>query len=309
MAFVAAIGAAIGYGLVRGYGHVNETPVARLVVPGAICGGVLLAMIWFPFALGAHEKDRRRLAVFAMLEKVTPYESTVAEGIVLNFLRKCITADGHTGFVRIISIAGECSLTMREARAATAALVWRGIVEKRPGAQSMGYSDDDAGVRLAKGGMGGARRPGGPSQRASGEIHHYGDVIVSGSKYNSTITSSTVGAVAVGDHAVATGTVNIHQGALTQAQHLEHIKAAKKALVDDEERLDAAVHEALARFLKLAGEVKVEPKAIDEVQDELEGILDRVWTERKALPQGLEVAKALAKSPAMDGVTKKLLGT
>jgi hypothetical protein len=131
-----------------------------------------------------------------------------------------------------------------------------------------------------------------------------------GPSFVTNITGSTIGAVATGDHAIATGTVNLHQGPLTQAQHLEHIKAAKKALADDEERLDASIVEALEKFLKSAREVKVEEKPMGEVQAEMEGILDRVWAEHqgKALPQGLKVTQTLAQSPAMAGVTKKLGG-
>ena len=145
--------------------------------------------------------------------------------------------------------------------------------------------------------------------RVIGQSHHHGDVHM-GSTFTTTITGSTVGAIATGDGAVATGTVTVHQGALTQAQHLEHIKAAKKALADDEEHLEARIYEALEQFLKSARDVKVESRAIGQVQAEMEEILDRVWAQQsaKALPKGLKVVEALAKSPAMIEVTKKLVG-
>lgn len=131
-----------------------------------------------------------------------------------------------------------------------------------------------------------------------------------GSTFTTTITGSTVGAIATGDGSVATGTVTVHQGPLTQAQHLEHIATAKKALADDETRLDASVVEALERFLKQARAVKVEARDLSELQREMHGILDQVWAEQTAtaLPKGLKVTEALAQSPAMAGVAKNLLG-
>lgn len=144
--------------------------------------------------------------------------------------------------------------------------------------------------------------------RPEGSATHQGEVHV-GSKFITNITGATIGAIATGDHAVATGHVTIHHGPLTQAQHLENIKAAKKALADDEERLVAADYEALEKFLKQAREVQVESRELGEVQAELEAILDRAWAEYsgKALPQGLKVTQALAQNPAMVGVMKKLL--
>lgn len=144
---------------------------------------------------------------------------------------------------------------------------------------------------------------------AAVNLHHYGHVHM-GSTFTTNITSSTVGAIATGDHAIAAGHVTVHHEALTQAQHHEHIKTAKKALADDEEQLAPAVYDALEKFLKQAREVQVESRSLDEVRAEMDGILDRVWADRhgNALPPGLKVTEALTKSPAMVGAAKKLLG-
>ena len=138
--------------------------------------------------------------------------------------------------------------------------------------------------------------------------------INTGDIYRTQIDNSTVGALAVGAQAHATGTVNLHQGPLTQAQHLEHIKAAKKALVDDEDRLEARVYQALEQFFKSARDVRVESREIAEVQTEMVGILNRVWAEqlgkpvqRNTVSSGLAIKLALEKSLAMVEVTKILL--
>lgn len=149
------------------------------------------------------------------------------------------------------------------------------------------------------------------AEPAAAVVHHHHGEVHMGSKFVTNISGSTVGAFAQGDHAVATGHVTIGAaGAPTQAQHQEHIKAAKKALADDEERLEAKVYEALEKFLKQAREVKVEARPVAEVQDEIQGILDRIWAEQttKTLPKGLNVTNAMAKSPVMSQATKKLIG-
>lgn len=145
--------------------------------------------------------------------------------------------------------------------------------------------------------------------------HHHGDVIMGGAKYTSNITGSTVGAVAVGKNATAHGTVNVHHGSPTQAQHVDNIKAAQKALVDDEDRLDDLVREALSQFLRLARDIQVEQRSLHEVQAKMKATLDDVWAQQVAkglrpqiLPKGLEVVGALAKSEAMGEVVKKLVG-
>jgi hypothetical protein len=153
------------------------------------------------------------------------------------------------------------------------------------------------------------------SHRDRAIVHHQGDIIM-GAKYSSHITGSTVGSVAVGDHATAVGTVSINSGPLTQDQHRTAIKKAQKALLDDEEQLDQLVYEALGQFLRLAREIQVEQKNLAEVQMKMKETLDEVWAENavkgmkpEILPKTLEVAKVLIESPAMAEVAKVLLGT
>jgi hypothetical protein len=146
--------------------------------------------------------------------------------------------------------------------------------------------------------------------------HHYGGVTMSDPKFSITNTNSTIGAQAVGDHATATGSVTIGaQGAPTQAQHLENIKSAKKALVDDEEQLGPLLHEALGQFLRMAREIQVDQKSLAETQAKMKETLDDVWAQEAAkglrsqvLPQGMKIVGELAKSPVMGVVVKALLG-
>jgi hypothetical protein len=148
---------------------------------------------------------------------------------------------------------------------------------------------------------------------AGGNLHHHG-VIIMGSSFNTSITGSTVGAIAVGDNSTASGTVT-HHGPMTQAQHEEYIKKAKKGLVEDEDQLDPLVHDALAQFLTLARKIQVEQQGLAETQAKMKAALDEVWAGQVAkgmkaqvLPKTLEVVKALMENPVMGEVTKKLVG-
>lgn len=152
----------------------------------------------------------------------------------------------------------------------------------------------------------------------STNVYHHGDVIM-GDKYKTTITGSTVGAFAQGDHAVATGHVTIGaSGSLTQEQHKTAISAAQTALVHDQdalERIDDRLYEALGQFLTLARKIQVEQQSLAEVQAQMKATLDEVWAQQEAkgmkpklLPKGLEVVEALAKSPITAEIAKKLLG-
>jgi len=121
--------------------------------------------------------------------------------------------------------------------------------------------------------------------------------------------------VAVGDHATATGTVHVHHGQVTQAQHEEHIRKAKKALVDDEGKLDELVHEAFTQFLTLARKIQVEQQSLADIQEKMKATLDEVWAAQTAkgmtpqvLPKTLEVVKALMENPVMGEVVKGLVG-
>jgi predicted HicB family RNase H-like nuclease len=135
-------------------------------------------------------------------------------------------------------------------------------------------------------------------------------------KYASHVTGSNVGAIAVGDQARAEGTVNVSTS-ITQAEHTAHIKAAQRALVNDQDaldRIDARLYEALGQFLRMAREIQVEQKSVAELQAKMKDTLDEVWAEQaarglrpKVLSKTLEVAKALAENPLMAEVAKKLL--
>jgi len=134
--------------------------------------------------------------------------------------------------------------------------------------------------------------------------------------FTTNITGSTIGAVAVGDHATVTGTV--HVGAtrsVTQTRHEEHIKKAKKALIEDEDRLDKLLYEVLWQFLILARKIQVEQQSLAETQAKMKATLDEVWAAQVAkgmrpevLPKTLEVVKALMENPVMGEVVKGLAG-
>jgi hypothetical protein len=140
-----------------------------------------------------------------------------------------------------------------------------------------------------------------------------GDLVMA--KYTSNVTGSNVGALAVGDHAHAQGTVNVDR--VSQVEHVDRVKAAQRALVNDQDALDqidTRLYEALGQFLRLAREIQVEQKSIAEVQAKMKDTLDEVWGEQAAkglrprtLPKTLEVAKAMTENPVMVEVVKKLL--
>ena len=147
-------------------------------------------------------------------------------------------------------------------------------------------------------------------------MHFYRDVHV-GATYVSHVTGSTIGAIAAGDHATATGTVHVGAaGSVTQAQHDENIKKAKKALVDDEGLLDELVHEALTQFLTLARKIQVEQQSLAETRAMVTATLNGVWAAQTAkgmrpqlLPETLEVVKVLVGNPVMGEIVNRLTGT
>lgn len=145
-------------------------------------------------------------------------------------------------------------------------------------------------------------------------VHHHGDVIMSGDKFSTNISGSTIGAIAVGKNATADGTVNIDHSRLTQVAHVAQVKAAQKALVEDEESLDDLVREALTQFLTMARKIQVEQMSLAEAQAQMKATLDEVWAAQVAkgmkpqlLPKGLEVVGALAKNQVMNEVVQKLI--
>jgi hypothetical protein len=112
-----------------------------------------------------------------------------------------------------------------------------------------------------------------------------------------------------------TVTNKFHAVVLTQTQHEERIKQAKKGLVEDEDKLDDLVHDALSQFLTLARKIQVEQQSLADTQAKMKAIFDEVWAAQVAkgmkpqpMPKTLEVIKALMENPAMGEVTKKLVG-
>jgi len=106
---------------------------------------------------------------------------------------------------------------------------------------------------------------------------------------------------------------------LTQEQHRRSIADAQAAAIRDQDaldKLDSRMFEALNQFLRLARDIQVGQKSIVEIQTKMKDTLDEVWAQQVAkgmkpqlLPKTLEVAGAIASSPIMVAVAKKLLGT
>lgn len=147
--------------------------------------------------------------------------------------------------------------------------------------------------------------------------HHHGDTHMGSNTIN--ITGGTIGAIASGDHATATGYVTVGaSGPITQEQHKAAITQAQNALNADQdtlERIDGRLYEALGQFLRLARQIQVEQQSIAEVQARMKATLDDVWAQQiargmrpQALPAGLQVVEALAKSAATAQVATRLLG-
>ena len=137
-------------------------------------------------------------------------------------------------------------------------------------------------------------------------------------KFSITNTNSTIGAQAVGDHATATGHVAIGAaGPVTQEQHKAAITQAQNALNADQdalERIDERLYEALGQFLTMARKIQVDQQSLVDVQAKMKNTLDEVWAQQaakglrpQALPEGLKVLEALAKSPITAEIAKHLL--
>ncbi|WP_437968161.1 hypothetical protein WMF04_02180 [Sorangium sp. So ce260] len=148
-----------------------------------------------------------------------------------------------------------------------------------------------------------------PRFAAPTAVHHYHAPVHTAATYNSTFVGSTVGAVALGDHATATGKVDRSAASLTQERHQAAVKEARKALLDDEDLLEAQVYEALTRFLISVREVQVEGLPLLEVQAAMAAALKEAWPQQgtmQPLPHGLAVIEALGQHPSMAEVTKRL---
>jgi hypothetical protein len=129
------------------------------------------------------------------------------------------------------------------------------------------------------------------------------------------IIGGSYGAIAIGQDATAIGTISHHYGraqTLTQEQHKAAIREAEKALLDDEDRLASPVFEALRQFLRVAREIQVERRSVDDIRVEMTTRFTELWTTMglptRGFSSGLEVLGALSKHPAAGEVVKKLLG-
>ena len=132
------------------------------------------------------------------------------------------------------------------------------------------------------------------------------------SKFTVNVTNSTIGAQAIGDHSAATAQLG-PAATPTQAAHVASVKAAQKALVDDEDTLEPLLHEVLGQFLRVAREIQIGQNSLAELQRAMKDTLEDIWAQKAAaelgpLPQGVKVLAELAKSPLMGEVVKKLTG-
>jgi hypothetical protein len=131
--------------------------------------------------------------------------------------------------------------------------------------------------------------------------------------------NSTVGAQGAGDHSPVTGTVNVTTTATqtwtSQAQYTDTIKAARKALVDDEDALGPALYQVLGEIFRRLQAIQVEQVAQAEVLAKVKETVDEVFAMHKAeelrpklLPEGLRFAEALSKSPLLAVLLTVLTG-
>lgn len=133
-------------------------------------------------------------------------------------------------------------------------------------------------------------------------------------KYDVKVTNSTIGAQAIGDKASAEGQVLLGAGSVpSQAEHVSNIKAAQKALVDDEDALGPLLHDVLGQFLRIAREIQVEQDTLVQGQTKMKETLDDLWAQKAAsdlgsAPRGLKTLTELAKNPLMLEVVKTLAG-
>lgn len=137
-------------------------------------------------------------------------------------------------------------------------------------------------------------------------------------KHVSTVVASTVGAIAIGDHAQSHGTAAVYDGPLTQERHRSILANAQMALVRDQdvlERIDERLYQAMGDLLLRLRKIEIGLQSQAELQLQMKQTVEDVWAEHvakgmksRALPQGLAVISAIAKHPATGEVVKKLLG-
>ncbi len=145
---------------------------------------------------------------------------------------------------------------------------------------------------------------------------HHGDIVY-GAKTTSTITDSTVGAVAVGAQASATQSIS-QEPTVSREQLRSAISEAQRALVSDQDSLDQIderIYEALNQFLRIARSIEVEQKSLADVQRKMQETLDEVWAAQVAqgmkpavLPEALQVIQTFLKNPLTLELGKHLVG-
>ncbi|WP_437968160.1 hypothetical protein WMF04_02175 [Sorangium sp. So ce260] len=139
-----------------------------------------------------------------------------------------------------------------------------------------------------------------------------------GSNFTTSITSSHIGAFGQGDSVTVSGNLTVGTaGSFSQEQYKAVIKEAQTALVHDQdalERIDERLYEVLNQFLTMARKIQVEQQGLADVQAKMKETLDEIWAQQaakglrtQALPEGLKVVEALAKSPITAEVAKHLL--
>jgi len=105
---------------------------------------------------------------------------------------------------------------------------------------------------------------------------------------------------------------------LRQVEFDAGIKSAQKALVEDQDRLDAIdrnVFEALNQFLRMARQIQVEHQELVQVQSRIKETVDEVWANSmvdklkpNGLPRELEVVKAIVSNPVAAAALKAAFG-
>jgi hypothetical protein len=104
---------------------------------------------------------------------------------------------------------------------------------------------------------------------------------------------------------------------VTQEQLRTATREAQIALVGDQDALaqiDPRLYEALHQFLRVARQIQVEQMSLGEVQAKMAKTLDEAWAHQRApglrsgaLPATLKVTDALAKSPILAEIGKRLI--
>lgn len=145
-----------------------------------------------------------------------------------------------------------------------------------------------------------------------GPAQHAGPTTSITNTYN--FPGANVGALATGG-STATGSAHVGASAHpSQEQYVETVKKAKKALVDDEEKLQPIELEVLQQFLRIAQQQNVAVTSLAEGQKKILELAEETWAKNAAkemkppsLSDALEVIKTLASNPLMQQAVKFLV--